>query len=383
MELVDKLLLEARDYSIRMESLAATDLITNIDSYLEPSWTVRKLLEGYKNYCKSSKNSEYDYLLLRKAFTETKGKSHQVFNNVLASHISSPKYDYSNTIFTPPEGKDNKEEYWENVAKTGLYHLNHFGFWKARFRVPDGIVKSLKDKIMKQFTVINGNDIVTKMLNGSEDAPMQIKSDAQWLSTFEEIFEISSDPVLLSIVNKYLGVPPIFNTPVSFLNSYKKVKKQRELSDAAQLYHHDMHRMGFVKMFVYLTDVDMESGPHTLIKGTHRDRPNKLWSDGRHADAVIEQTGILKDEVKIEGKAGTIFLVDTSALHKGSHPTANSRLMAQVQYTNSLFGRPLAATDNKIEQFTNGNKSTRIIKSSNNVRKYAEKAGIRFMQNYI
>ena len=94
------------------------------------------------------------------------------------------------------------------------------------------------------------------------------------------------------------------------------------------------------------------------------------------------QAGVKKDEVSISGKAGTVFLVDTSAYHKGAHPKSDYRIMAQVQYTNSLFGKPIAASDHKVE---------RAMKSKNEVlqdaaaliRKYAERTGVRFMQNYI
>lgn len=41
---IDKLLIEARDYSVRLEASAAQDLAMNLENYLSPSWTVRKVL---------------------------------------------------------------------------------------------------------------------------------------------------------------------------------------------------------------------------------------------------------------------------------------------------------------------------------------------------
>jgi hypothetical protein len=196
------------------------------------------------------------------------------------------------------------------------------------------------------------------------------------------MYEISSDPLLLSIVQAYMGVPPIFNTPVAFLNSFATAKNDRALSDTAQLYHHDMHRLGFVKVFVYLTDVGPGSGPHTLVRGTHRSRPDNLWADGRHSDEAIAKAGLAKDEIRITGKAGTVFLVDTSCLHKGAHPETESRLMAQVQYTNSLFGKPISSSDHKIE-LAETNRAEGVQEAAALVRKYASRAGVRFMQNYI
>ncbi len=186
----------------------------------------------------------------------------------------------------------------------------------------------------------------------------------------------------MSIVQEYLGVPPIFNTPISFISSSAKPKTAEELSDNAQLFHHDMHRLGFVKMFVYLTDVDDKSGPHSMLKCTHRSRPNALWADGRHDDEAIVKNKQDGKEVRITVKAGTILLVDTSALHKGLRPEVGHRIMAQVQYTNSLFGRPLAKSDHKVEM-AKTSKSKEIEEAAALVRKYAARSGVRFMQNVI
>ncbi|MEB0161239.1 hypothetical protein, partial [Pseudomonas sp. AH2 (2023)] len=65
-----------------------------------------------------------------------------------------------------------------------------------------------------------------------------------------------------------------------------------------------------------------------MLKKTHLTRPEGLWEDGRHTDEAIARAGIADDEVLIKGKAGTVFLVDTSALHKGVHPESQSRVMA-------------------------------------------------------
>lgn len=370
----DKILIEGRDYSVRLEKAAALDLAQNIDAYLEPSWTVRKMSEGYGRYAATGQNDDVTYGRFRQAFSETQGRSHLVFSNVMADHIGKTDYDFSQTIFdtnTDPE----------NIVRTGLYHLKNNGFYKTSLRVPPPIVDSLKNKILASMEVDHG-DQVAAAIDGTDDAPLQIKGRHGALTTFEEMYQISADPILLAIVQEYMGLPPIFNTPVAFLNSARQVKSARELSDTAQLYHHDLHRLQFVKLFVYLTDVDADSGPHTLIRGTHRRRPGPLWADGRHTDEACAEAGILDDEVNITGPEGTVFLVDTSALHKGANPNSNPRLMAQVQYTNSLFGRPWSEAERKISHSAK-TKNKEVHAAADLARAYAGKAGIRFMQNYI
>nr|WP_298102957.1 phytanoyl-CoA dioxygenase family protein [uncultured Shinella sp.] len=396
----DRILLEARDSSLQLEQLAVDDLKKNLGHYLEPNWRAHRIVRGYEDFVKSlGTNDEETYLHMRAAFSETSGKSNKVFSDVLSTHIHKTQYDMSQSLFSGyvtgegggsdnlitmtngEDGEDTTSDAWEKVIHGATRYMEKHSFWVCKFPVPDRIVTSLREKTIKRMTEDHG-DKIAKMMKSKEDAPGLLKGDARWLMGFEEMYEVAADPLFLSIVQRYLGVPPIFNTPVAFISSSAKPKHAKELSDNAQLYHHDMHRLGFVKMFIYLTDVDEKSGPHTLIRGSHRSRPAALWADGRHDDAAIERNKQHTKTQKITGKAGTVFLVDTSALHKGLRPEVGHRIMAQVQYTNSLFGRPLAASDRKILQVQK-TKNKDIEEAAALVRKYAVRSGVRFMQNMI
>lgn len=393
----DRILLEARDATLQLEQLAVDDLRANIDGYLEPNFKTRQMVNDWQSFINSGGYmSEDQYRVFRSAFSETKGKSNKVFSDTLARHTRKAKYDLSKTIFTKllakPESastgaimltgeEDDTSEGLARIITSGVRSLEVNGWWKVPALAPAALVKTLKVKLEKQMTADHKGN-VQLAYEGKDGAPMQIKVGSAHCATYEEMYELAADPLLLSIVQQYMGVPPIFNTPVAFLNSFVKPKNDRALSDTAQLYHHDMHRLGFVKVFLYLTDVVDTSGPHTLVQKTHRNRPDALWADGRHGDAAIAQNGLAKDEVHINGKAGTVFLVDTSCLHKGSHPEKESRLMAQVQYVNSLFGKPIAQSDHRIE-LAHRAKTDAANDTLALVRRFAERSGVRFMQNYI
>jgi hypothetical protein len=385
---MDKLLIEARIDSVRLEQSAALDLQYNVDSYLPPSWTTRQLVQGYKRYVLSGNTETDDYHNLRIAFSETEGKSNRIFSDVIASYLRKETYDFSSTMFSrhdlkvPEKARPPEAEYWDGIRRAALHHLRNHGFWIAKFDAPPRIVDSLKRKVMERFETEHGAEKLQASIEAKPGAARQFKSKASWLLTFEEMYELAADPVLLAIMQSYFGVPPIFNTPVSFLNSAAKARTEKELSDTAQLYHHDMQRLAFVKLFVYLTDVGPGSGPHTLIPGTHVERPAPLWKDGRHKDEDVARAGLLDKEVRITGKAGTLFMVDTRLLHKGAEPETDWRLMAQVQYTNSLFGYPIADSDHKLAAAAT-TANPEVQDAAALVRKYVEKTGIRFMQNYI
>jgi hypothetical protein len=106
----------------------------------------------------------------------------------------------------------------------------------------------------------------------------------------------------------------------------------------AQLYHQDRDRLSFLKFFVYLTDVEVENGPHMYIRGTHRKTPWSLRSDGRKTDAIVEQAGLGGRVAEMIGPSGTLMAVDTAGLHKGKPPISGDRLVLQVEFATSLFG---------------------------------------------
>lgn len=376
MSATDRILLEARENSLQLEQLAVADLARNMDSYLPPSFRVRKLVEGYGDYVAKGQTDHDVYYSMRKAFTETRGKSNQTFGDVLSTYIKPRNYEVQKSMFGP-----NKD--WDAHIRGAVLQLNRDGYWISRFTAPDSLVEKLKVKALAGLEKMYGGD-VEKAMTAAPDAPVQMKSSALWLTAVDEMYQFASDPVILSIVQQYLGVPPIFNTPLIFLNSTATVKGDKGLSDVAQLYHHDMHRLRFIKIFLYLTDVDEGSGPHAMIPGTHRSRPDPHWEDGRHTDEALTRAGLLQKEVRITGKKGTIFLVDTSALHKGVHPDTTPRLIAQVQYVNSLFGKPLARgqVDRKILHAGKSDDAD-MNASADMVRRYAGRFGVRFMQNLI
>ena len=368
----DKILNQARRHSIQLEKLAAVELCDRLNEYLPPSYGARKMAEAYSRYADNGINTVDEYYQFRQTFTETKGVSNQVFSKVLASHIKPEPYSKS-TMFDV-EDRD-------GTIRGAVRSLQRDGLWIAKFKVPDNLIESLKAKSLERFVAREG-DAIDRMFAGDKTAPAQVKSNYSWVTTFDEMYRISSDPLLTTIVHQYLGVPPIFDTPVVFLNSAAPLD-EKGLSDHAQLYHHDLHRLQFVKLFIYLTDVDAGSGPHAMIKGSHRSRPDAMWADGRHTDAAVTASGLMANETRITGKAGTVFLVDTSALHKGVHPDNNARLLAQVQYTNSLFGKPLPSISRIYQEARVRKDDADLAAATALVKKYAEFAGVRFMQALI
>ena len=154
--------------------------------------------------------------------------------------------------------------------------------------------------------------------------------------------ELLCDRSLREIAGKYLRARPLVDI-VSMWWSFG-VGGQAD-SAAAQMFHCDRDRLSFVKLFVYLSDVDEQSGPHVFGRRSHkRTLPAPLRRDTRYSDAEVQAT--LGDQlVSIAGPKGMLFMADTSAVHKGAPVLRGRRLVFQIEWTGNLFGAPYEGHD--------------------------------------
>ena len=98
----------------------------------------------------------------------------------------------------------------------------------------------------------------------------------------------------------------------------------------------------FVKFFFYLTDVNATSGPHVIVRGSHRVKHHASIADAlrvrRYTDEEVASAFEPDKIVSITGQAGTGFAEDTLCIHKGETPTKHARLLLQLQYALNDFG---------------------------------------------
>lgn len=155
------------------------------------------------------------------------------------------------------------------------------------------------------------------------------------------VSRLAEDPVLLEIAARYLGtVPKLVGTALWW--SYPEEVDAEARNQAAQMFHFDLDDFKFIKYFFYLTDVDETSGPHVIVRATHRNKRQIKSGDAfkvrRYSDAEIEQMYGQDRIVSITGPAGTCIIEDTLCIHKGAPPTGRERLVFQLQYALNDFG---------------------------------------------
>lgn len=159
------------------------------------------------------------------------------------------------------------------------------------------------------------------------------------------LVELANDPGIIGLITEHFGALP---TIVDFA-AWRSFAKDGEARDA-QLFHFDMDNYKFCKLFIYLVDVDEETGPHVYVPGTHR-----LDVIREKLDDAIAKTGSgdafdhwyymklrkddqeIRDHLGIEpihltGDAGSSFLTNTRGIHKGLPPLTRDRFVIQVEY---------------------------------------------------
>ena len=151
----------------------------------------------------------------------------------------------------------------------------------------------------------------------------------------EAIEKIVQDPLLLKIVREYLQYWPtqITRHLTWSLVSDLPDEQIRELYPPTT-FHYDIAGYNFMTAFFYITDVDVYSGAHVMIKDSHNKKPlYMVFSSGRHSDKVVLNHYGKENQIIIEGEKGFGFVQDPSCFHKLLPPVKADRLLLQIRYS--------------------------------------------------
>lgn len=147
---------------------------------------------------------------------------------------------------------------------------------------------------------------------------------------FLKKFILSKD--LIELVSLYLN-SNILSINTSYFISLPIITSKTEKYKNAQFFHWDNDFTKFLKLYVYLSDVDDFSGPHIFVEGTHVKKKlehclPRLYSDDKIYDSY-------KNIKLFNGKKGSFFLTDSYGIHKGMPPKKNYRIMLNIHFGNN------------------------------------------------
>ena len=209
--------------------------------------------------------------------------------------------------------------------------------------------REFKDKLICE--IFSNKDVEYKKINNNEiDKKILIKNDNEDLSSYFRRLKVNkisrvtsfinlkndctikslllSKPVI-SLAKNYLNTDTFSISAAFFVSIPGEISREEKYANA-QYFHWDNDFSKFFKLYIYLTDVDDNSGPHIFIPKTHKKKLLRTGLARLYDDDLIYN--LYKKKIKFNGKSGSIFFTDGYGLHKGETPTKNSRLIINVHF---------------------------------------------------
>ncbi len=159
------------------------------------------------------------------------------------------------------------------------------------------------------------------------------------------LLRVANDPRILLAMHHYFGCRPVISYLAAWWSYPTEVGPQQ-----AENFHRDVDDWSFIKLFLYLTDVGPENGPHVYVRGSAGSP--RLNAIRRFRDEEVAREFGQEALAVRTGKAGSAFLENTFGLHKGAPVQRGIRLIFQAVYSlNPLpYGpvRPIAPFDSHL-----------------------------------
>jgi hypothetical protein len=270
----------------------------------------------------------------------------EIFNNKEAISLVNDEIDRHGLFFKTEISNKMKNEVVQEINEKG-YSVSPVSLVSEQIETIYSAIESCEfitkgDKPQ----IILGKDFLAFLRQGKKT--IKYNGDTYWLkdqdslTNNEHLKKLVFDPYIISVITDYFGCTPIHvQTNVWF--SLPSKQSKGNLSANAQLFHQDKEFIKFLKVFIYLTDVDETTGPHCYIESSHLD---ELHYKGPELSERITDNEIHKyyDPNRIKtllGPSGMMVFGDTSCVHKGLAVKQGCRIMLQLEYASSLYLSPV------------------------------------------
>ena len=289
---------------------------------------------GLVNYVRAGHVARHNWNRILKAHCLTNGRITTLLNLVTR-------------LIRPPRTRRNVSGLLGHFAvaqQNEIVHaLKRDGYYIFAPLMPPAFCDQIQAFAAKVETVVEGNcDMRAPLISYDPAHPVSrtYKVREQDAVTNGAVQCLLADQVFVAVAEAYLGTRPI----IGGVNTWwSALYGNAPGSDAAQLFHFDFDAPpAWLKLFVYITDVGPENGPHVYVRGSHKaglSQAREFRARGyeRIEDEEISAKFGTDALIEITGKRGTVFMADTRGFHKGKAPREGDRLITQLLYCSPLF----------------------------------------------
>lgn len=329
--------------------------MNGIKDSLQQKYTLLKTFwHGFQSFEQTGQTPTEAYYAMRNLYVQTNGRFNDVFQLIYGRTRRNSPMPFSETSQLIGISQPEIDKIVRQLQKDGCYIFPQ----KIEDRYLDALMKfALETPAIMQSdkkTATNESDETpfaypdrsaeSPYAYFSAENPIASKYiyPEQLASNNPTVQMFMSDPALLNIAQKYIGSQAIIDSVTMWWTT--PFGSGQPSSTLAQLYHFDMDRIKFLKFFVYLTDVDAESGPHCYIRGSCQRKPQTVLADRRFKDEELKEHFQASDFLEFTAPRGTVLAVDTRGFHKAKVPTAGNRLILELELASCLFGQTYPKT---------------------------------------
>lgn len=288
------------------------------------------LFFGWIRFRKSGITPTRAHIALVSLFCQTGGTSNDLIHTLIARRRPPSRIDDGGILGL-------EEQQLQQVVS----QLRERGYYVFERKLPQMLCHRLLEFALAEKAVVR-NSQQPELEAYDRKNPKGVRYDfsEEAILRSEAAQELMADPSVLAVAQAYLGCTPILDLVACWWHTSWSQQPDKE---AAQFFHFDMDRIKWLKFFFYITDVTPENGPHTFVAGSHRTNgiPPSILSKGqvRIDDKEVLDFYSRNDIIEFCGPIGTIIAEDTRGLHKGKHVQIGDRLVFQMEFSDSMFGK--------------------------------------------
>lgn len=154
------------------------------------------------------------------------------------------------------------------------------------------------------------------------------------------LLDLCNDPAVINLIGSYLGCVPT----LSGINLFWTFATSEPGN--VSVFHRDQNGFRSVSMYVFLTEVDLDGGPHQYVMGSaDYETCRRVLDEGASKSVDVDQffsppwaSDMVADVfgkrvTTVTGVPGTAFATDAYGLHRGVLPKKQDRLLFYAVYS--------------------------------------------------
>jgi len=287
---------------------------------------IAEMLYGLIQYRRTGLTPSHAHYAYIRAYEQTNGLAQELFHQALFTGSTNSLPAFAPSPFFQGINLDNMNQLVGELHKNGYCFLGN--------GLPAAVVDELLKRIsFMRFSPQGLNQWELLDPNDPPECNVAYASKPD-LTAVSLVSQLANDPVLVNVASAYLRA----NSSLMNISTWYTFPADQESVDAAQFFHYDLDTLRWLKVFIFLSDVGPENGPHEYVEGSHQPGtiPVELLRRdySRLPDKDVDRYYAGKRKQLLVPK-GSVVLADTRCFHKGVNPVSGYRLLMQFIYAPS------------------------------------------------